>query len=144
MRLSEAIQLGAMWSPQTRGAFFRPRGEEVATCALGAAVQASGVEVHDSLSRWPILHVMVQPTELPRPIRGRSHPMRVMDVIVGLNDLAGWTRTMISDWVESVEDCHPESSGQIASFDPNLGVQFKFGCQSDEDSEDDMAGLCVG
>ena len=136
MRLSEAIRLGAMWSPQTRGAFFQRRGQEVATCALGAAFVASGAEASAWVRHWPILHAVVRPAELPDELEDRPYGRRVMDVIIALNDSAGWTRTMISDWVERFEDRHPESARDAAPVDQRTRAHF------DED-EDDFAALCV-
>ena len=142
MRLSEAIRLGAMWSPQTRGAFFHRRGQEVATCALGAAFVASGIEGSAWVRDWPILHAVVRPAELPADLKDRPYPLRVIDVIIGLNDSAGWTRTMISEWVERFEDRHPESSGDGAQVDQHTRAEFKLPGDLDED-EDDFAALCV-
>ena len=135
MRLSEAIRLGAMWSPQTRGAFFQRQGQEVATCALGAAFVASGAKANAWVRDWPILHAVVRPAELPDDLQDRLYALRVIDVIIALNDSAGWTRTMISDWVERFEERHPKCLEDGAPLDQLAG-------DSDED-EDDFAALCV-
>jgi hypothetical protein len=58
-----------------------------------------------------------------------------MDVIIALNDRAGWTRTMIADWVERFEDRHPEGT---LDGEPDDRRTRDF----DED-EDDFAALCV-
>ena len=142
MRLSEAIRLGAMWSPQTRGAFFQRRGQEVATCALGAAFVASGMEASAWARHWPILHAVVRRAELPDELQDRPYALRVIDVIIALNDSAAWTRTMISEWVEMFEDRHPESSGDGAPVDQRARAQFELTGDFDED-EDDFAALCV-
>jgi hypothetical protein len=143
MRLSEAIKLGAMWSPQARGAFFQQRGEEVATCALGAAFLASGMEASAWVQHWPILHVIVRPAELPEELQHRPYPMRILEVIVALNDCAGWSRTRISDWVEAFENHHPESSGAGERCDPRAYAQFALTGEFDED-QDDLAAVPVG
>jgi hypothetical protein len=62
--------------------------------------------------------------------------MRVIEAIIALNDRAGWTRTMIADWLEAFEDRHPEIAERLAP-DSLHGY-------SDEDSEGDLAGVCVG
>src|SRR5262245_29499142 len=131
MRLSEAIRLGAMWSPQTRGAFFQRRGQEVATCALGAAFVASGMEAW--ARQWPILHAVVRPAELPDELQDRPYALRVRDVIIALNDRAGWTRTMISDWVEAFEDRHPASGESAPADKRRTRAQFELTCDFDED-----------
>ena len=66
MRLSEAIRLGAMISPQTREHFFRravsDKESVIATCALGAAALAVGGSVFNfsrpAYSTWPILRLL--------------------------------------------------------------------------------------
>jgi hypothetical protein len=83
---------------------------------------------------WPILHVTVPPAELPHELQDRIYPLRVFEVIVALNDCAGWTRTRISDWVEAFENRHPESSCEGEPSDQH---------ELDED-EDDFAAVCVG
>jgi hypothetical protein len=138
MRLSEAIRLGAMLSPQTRGAFFKRRGQEVATCALGAAVEATGMEASGGVWQWPVLNTVVPPAELPDRLRGGSHPLRVFEVIIALNDRCGWTRTAIADWIEEFESRHPERPRERTSF-PQFGPAEAFY----DDSEDDLAVLCV-
>ena len=85
MRLSEAIRLGAMLSPQIRGAFVRRRGPEAATCALGAAFVATGRDVGYWSRQWPVLQVVVPPAELPRELRARPHPLHVFEAIIALN-----------------------------------------------------------
>ena len=110
MRLSEAIRLGAMISPQTRGHFFRRavcnKESVIATCALGAAALAVGGSIFHfagpAHSRWPILGVLVPERELPAGmVAPRS--LRLADVIIMLNDKEGWPRTEIADWVDQFE-----------------------------------------
>ena len=142
MRLSEAIRLGAMWSPQIRGAFVQRRRHEIATCALGAAFLASGMPASAWVRNWPILHAVVRPDELPDELQQKSYPLQVMEVIIALNDSAGWTRTMISYWVEAFEDRHPEGLADEAGIDQRTRAELMFSNGLDED-EDDFASLCV-
>jgi len=65
-----------------------------------------------------------------------------MEVIIALNDSAGWTRTMISDWVEAFEDRHPEGLADEAAIDQRTRAELTFSNGLDED-EDDFASLCV-
>jgi hypothetical protein len=110
MRLSEAIRLGAMMSPQARGHFFQravsDKESVIATCALGAAALAVGGSIFHfagpAHSRWPILGVLVPENELPAGIVARRS-LRLADVIMMLNDKEGWTRTEIADWVDQFE-----------------------------------------
>jgi hypothetical protein len=116
MPLSEAIRLGAMLTPQTHGSFFRKRGQQVETCALGAAFDAVGANVSPFLSckLWPILDVPVHKRDLPSELRdvawfGPEQSLRW--TIMGLNDFAEWTRSEIADWVEQFEKSHVRESG---------------------------------
>ena len=114
MRLSEAIRLGAMISPQTRGHFFKravaDKVSVIATCALGAAALAVGGPVFNFArpvySTWPILGVVVPEAELPSGIAAAGRELRLADVIVLLNDRRAWTRTEIADWVDEFEARH--------------------------------------
>jgi hypothetical protein len=132
-----------MLSPQIRGTFFHQCGADVATCALGAAFVASGMKVTERFRRWPILRVVVPPAELPRELRARSCPLRVFEAIIALNDQVGWTRTMISDWLEMFESRHPEGAEQIAPVDQSIAASFDFTGHSDGDPEDDLAAVSV-
>jgi hypothetical protein len=49
---------------------------------------------------------------------------------------------MISDWVETFEDRHPEGMADGAPVDQRTHPQFKSTSDVDED-EDDFAALCV-
>jgi hypothetical protein len=97
MKLSEAILLGAMMSPQAFQALFRDDG----TCALGAALLAIGPVSEPALrsvcKRWP----WAVTVSVDCPGCGRSCP--VFGVITHLNDTHRWTREQIADWVASVE-----------------------------------------
>jgi hypothetical protein len=118
MRLSEAIRLGAMISPQARGHFFQQTvsGKEsvIATCALGAASLAAGGSsfpiARPAFHTWPILALTVPAAELPSGIAKGRRPLRLADLIILLNDMQGWTRTEIADWVQQFEERHlPEA-----------------------------------
>lgn len=101
MRLSEAIKLGAMNGPQAFGALHRNGG----SCALGAAGDAVGIQwdMNDIDAGVVALHVNF-PTLLRRTTCPVSHGHNgVADIMVRLNDLHGWTRERIADWVETVE-----------------------------------------
>ena len=117
MRLSEAIRLGAMLGSQTCGAFFRKRGDEVATCALGAAIEALGAKdkgLYLSFTTWPILNLQVPEKEVPPDLRMAfcRRPLQTLSsTIMELNDRAKWTRTQIADWVEEFERRHLNEDG---------------------------------
>jgi hypothetical protein len=146
MRLSEAIRLGAMLSPQTRGAFFKRRGEDVASCALGAAAQAVGTKPGEWLwpsDQWPILNMMVPPAELPDELRSWAHPRYLALVIITLNDTIGWTRTRIADWVEQFEERHAGEFLEGAPSERQAGALSDLTKGSDEDPEELVGALCV-
>jgi hypothetical protein len=97
MKLSEAILLGAMMSPQAFRALFRDEG----ACALGAALLAVGPisepAIRSVLKRWP--WAMTVSTDCP----GCGHSCPVFGVITHLNDTHRWTREQIAEWVASIE-----------------------------------------
>lgn len=112
MKLSEAIRLGAMLKPQGRRGFFDGGN----TCALGAAADAIG-RLNDLLDgrfleskEWPLLSEMA------------AHPVTlwtrsVWDVVTSMNDIFGWTREQIADWVETIErerEAQPNTDAQVA------------------------------
>lgn len=91
MRLSDAIRLGSMLHPQGFGklAVLDLHGQILATCALGAAVQAGYV-------RGSLLVAVASCPVCDGVAQGRQ-------LITHLNDAHHWTREAIADWVESLE-----------------------------------------
>jgi hypothetical protein len=122
MKLSEAIRLGAMLKPQAFDALFTGG----ATCAVGAALDAIGVELLDEAVcknfppdslwdeaelRFPLLAVVaVHPVDLRH--------MEVGMLITDLNDFHLWSREQIADWVESVEPKAPQGAVAVVAADP--------------------------
>lgn len=99
MKLSDAIRLGAMLKPQGVRGFLDDDGN---TCALGAAADAIG-RLSDLLdgrfqevAQWPFLNKPVA-----HPVTQQRRAM--WDVVTTLNDIYGWTRERIADWVETIE-----------------------------------------
>lgn len=107
MKLSEAIRLGAMLSPGGHGHLYL-FGK---TCALGAALEARGellkkisaetsTRNYDRLDElWPVLT-----SDAAHPGTGGIDTLR--SVIWSLNDVFGWTREQIADYVETIEAQH--------------------------------------
>src|SRR2546428_13297927 len=93
MRLSGAIQLGAMMTSQA----FRPLFKGDGACVLGADMVAVGVAPEQAgrsvRKRWPWAFAV----NVNCPSCGRSH--LVCQVIVHLNDDHRWTRVKIGAWV---------------------------------------------
>lgn len=98
MKLSEAIRLGAMLKPQGFGvgAFY----SSVATCAMGAALDALGAHSDDwateMCARYQVLSIEGSCPECDKF-------ERVISRIWHLNDTHRWTREQIADWVETLE-----------------------------------------
>src|SRR5688572_4034977 len=102
MKLSEAIRVGAKMKPQGFG------GTNIGgrSCALGAALDAIGVDTKDGwfpvYDAWPIAGAWVEyPGKCSYYARRRT--------LVGsacwlLNDVDKWTREQIADWVEALEN----------------------------------------
>lgn len=126
MRFSEAIRLGAMLRPQGFGGLFVLNfmvggGENVASCALGAAAEASGAKVPDVRSvmlfgsdadalvmverRWPFLRASGE-IECPLGCKPSLSHARIADLggmVAHLNDRHSWTREEIADYVAAFD-----------------------------------------
>lgn len=107
MKLSEAISLGATLRPQAYGTSSMIVGDTIWTCALGGAAEAAGLikitgtvvkpGMMDIREHFPILNTMwVSP--------GAFGVCSLCDTIIRLNDSFHWTRELIAQWVESVEN----------------------------------------
>jgi hypothetical protein len=113
LKLSEAIRLGSMLHPQCFGNMSESEPDEtgrpvwVATCALGAAMEAGCFET---------LHLAEMINNHPCPVCGPN--LRCLDadghrsltVIAHLNDTHRWTREAIADWVQTVEEAEAAST----------------------------------
>ena len=101
MRLSDAIQLGAMITSRA----FRTLFKEDGACALGAALLAVGVSSEQARcavrTRWPWAFAV----SVNCPSCGRSR--LVCQLIVHLNDDHRWTREKIGTWVAGIEPFRP-------------------------------------
>jgi hypothetical protein len=97
MKLSEAIALGSMITPQAIGTFEDARG---ARCALAAAADAVGKSVLTlySYDGWTWIKGINS-----CPACGGKAP--TAEVISHLNDRHGWTRIRIARWVAEIEPC---------------------------------------
>lgn len=112
MKLSEAIRLGAMLSPQGCEE-LRSFGT---TCALGAASEAIGIKIREGQQgpgkalreRFPILQ---QRTYHPTVVGHRRYLVSL--IITDLNDEVRWTREQIADWVEMIK-----SAQSVDAVDP--------------------------
>jgi len=99
MKLYEAIRLGAMIHPQqgfNQNYTYDEDGNVVASCALGAATTAVGLEqmalgFQDVLDLLTVCPSMNHPIPMIRSIR---------NTIIHLNDHHHWTREAIADWLE--------------------------------------------
>ena len=102
MRLSEAMRIGASWSPQIITFWKTING----TCALGAAYEgtfgtlnlqgASGMDMVKLFKTYPIL---IEKCTSPEP----SYCSCIGDAIPILNDSYNWTREEIANWIEIKE-----------------------------------------
>lgn len=100
MRLSEAIRLGAMNSPQAFGTSLNRAGH---TCALGAAMDAIGVASSNYMNA--VDHFDELCTVVTHPVTGER--LCLLSVVRVLNDEHRWTRERIADFVEAVEPAPP-------------------------------------
>lgn len=108
MKLSEAIRLNSVMKPQGKGNDSIVSRD--APCALGGALQSIGRQPDDFrqayrelIDHWPWL------ADLSICPCGQSHhhcsvpAMTIASIIWSLNDLHGWSRSQIADWVEGFE-----------------------------------------
>ena len=95
MRLSEAISLGSMLTPQAVGTFEDARGGR---CALASAVDAVGrsLSVLGNYDEWKWTKRSTNCPECQRPAP-------VAYVIMHLNDHHLWNRERIAQWVAEIE-----------------------------------------
>ena len=121
MKLSEAIRLGATLGPQHFDDFF---GDAGASCALGAALRAIGMEeiANDDDPRkesdaFPSL-------DSPAPRGWCQNCGTITDVgllIVHMNDCRRWSREAIADWlVASGNDCESVAPTETQQENPEL------------------------
>lgn len=95
MRLSEAIRKGAKLRPQLRGIGLT---NGVATCALGAAHESIWGFVTDDGESYRRLRNLFP--FLDERMDTAFGPSDVLGQIYYRNDIKGWTREEIADWVE--------------------------------------------
>ena len=119
MKLSEAIRLGAMNSPQIKGGYMDGEGR----CALSAACDAAGIGSVEALhggrrvldypkleETFPLLAKYVCPPGTT------STTDEVQMIIWSLNDYNGWTREQIADWVETIENQQEQEQAPAAEL----------------------------
>lgn len=94
-----------------RGQSYRRYFAEGKSCALGAAWEGAGFEpewIFSSspfLSRYfPILKVQVKLPAGASVLLSTRRGLTMSTIIVGLNDLCGWSREAIAEWVKTIED----------------------------------------
>lgn len=105
MELSDAIKAGAKLHPQAFGLLVtRRKGEIVATCALGAALQAAGCSVDHLTETFPLLASGKLWPEPPCGCFPVGHLAATVDMLIThLNDDHRWTRERIAAWVRHLE-----------------------------------------
>lgn len=138
MRLHEAMRAGAMLRPQGFGQLYvRPplfrrflaaiglgpviTQEDNGSCALGAAIEAAGVQFEPATGECQLLtrrgpaapyaaivsmewYLVLRSVD-PCPVCGESK--RISELIPHINDAHRWTRTEIADWLEPIEMPQP-------------------------------------
>ena len=108
MPLSQAMREGAKLHPQAFGKLRKSCGGSYCTCALGAALEATGVKPKGFtynllVEKFPFLMIYGQHTNgvvktATNPMTGQ--PTLLRHVIANLNDTHKWTREAIADWLE--------------------------------------------
>ncbi len=87
--LPTAIRIGAKIRGQTRSGHAFHKGR---SCAIGAAMEAETGEPGPigAYDRWPEMNFQIDPE------------YSIWDAVIGLNDICGWTREEIAEWVDMV------------------------------------------
>ena len=119
LALAEAIEAGARLHPQGSKFYWSPVGYPVydidpaaitwATCAFGAAWEATHEDFdvtnenhRHSISAMDMLNFFdVRGVHVRSPI-GTFSNRSLYDLIIGLNDEAGWSREDIAEWLKSL------------------------------------------
>ena len=116
MRLSEAIRLGAMVHQQTTSRIIArdKEGNIVATCAIGAALVTTNVDVG---WREAVEKMLIGcPDIVECPVCGdENYIFDIINLHIGCQH--HWTREHIADWVESIEP-KEVTANQEVSHDP--------------------------
>lgn len=101
MKLSEAIRKGCEGTGQTQGTFTDSSGN---LCVMGAAVKGIGQDPEYGVLKEYELHNQVFATKRLNPATKKNfslgHPETVWDICINLNDVQGWTREAIAEWLE--------------------------------------------
>ncbi len=108
MKLSEAIRIGASWSPKIKRYFKTNKG----TCAIGAALEGCFGTLRLSNSAFPdfkSLEYKKLASKFPYLNLTVKHPVcnfqtSLCSSIWSLNDEHDWTREQMADWIEKLEN----------------------------------------
>lgn len=104
MKLSEAIRAGAKLRPQSSDFYFEKQAGVVCSCALGSAIEASGICTAEQATNDPDFSYMEMADRLyarfPVLIEDVVEKLSLAHLIVGLNDSYGHTREEIADFLE--------------------------------------------
>lgn len=103
LRLSEAIRLGSMLHKQGFGSLYTYSGDQVTTCALGAA-GAAGYDIARTMH--------AREDALACDVCGFVTDY-LDTAIAHLNDAHKWTREKIADWVETIEPADPVQADDL-------------------------------
>lgn len=105
MKLSAAIRIGSMTTKQIK-LFFSDGGN--GRCALGAAMDACNMRIAPP-GVWQAENMMRVRERFPILAKETLNPVthkveEIRSIIWKLNDVSGWTREEISNWVERIEN----------------------------------------
>lgn len=110
MRLSEAIRLGAMWSPPRFDGWMDTEHR----CALGAACDAVGIPATNTHMNRAGIDYRALRARFPQLMCHANAEMfgvttfgTLESAIVRLNDLRLMTREQIAEWVATIEPAEP-------------------------------------
>lgn len=107
MKLSQAIRIGAACRPQTKHHLFHYEvcHNTLCSCAIGAAYEGltSYTLQGTGASAYLILKKFVDDPAMKVKCPFVSEMMSLQMALTHLNDIVGWTREKIADWLEDIE-----------------------------------------
>ncbi len=107
-KLAADMRKGAALRPQTFGKMFAGYGGKIESCALGASIEgatgdAMGMDLTAKVCAclgWPDRYLQVAN---PDPARIAGSPVGLYWCITRLNDVCGWSRESIADWLDGLD-----------------------------------------
>jgi hypothetical protein len=104
MKLSEAIRFGGYGRPQCKWNLISYHKDGNQYCAIGGALSYAGLKDHElAYDAMSVLFPVVWVTCSAPMTESTLERTTVYRFITHANDILGWSRDKIADWVETIE-----------------------------------------